>query len=271
MKTARAMTIAGSDCSGGAGIQADLKTFQAFGVYGSSVITSVLAENTVKFSNLQAVSTQLVSEQIECCLDDIGADAVKTGMLYSAEIVRAVAEKLREHKVKHLVVDPVLSATVGGSLLDRDGLDVMRKELLPLAEIVTPNMEEAGKLAGLTIRTDIDLREAGETIGKMGPGLVVITGGDDSNSSSDLCIDWAWDGKSWEIFDSPRVAGPSPHGTGCTFSAAITALLALGSKPEDAVRGAKDYLYAQIKSAPGLGKGPTPLNHSVRVDTGGDL
>lgn len=270
MNIARALTIAGSDCSGGAGIQADLKTFQTFGVYGASVITAIVSENTVEVSGVHPVEPAVVSEQIDACLSDTGADAVKTGMLVSAETVEAVADKLREHGVNHLVVDPVIGASTGGTLLDEDGLDILICNLLPLAEVVTPNRREAEKLVGFKIRTDTELRDAGAAIGEMGPDLVIITGGDDSEGGG-LCIDWAWDGKSWVILDSPRVPGISPHGTGCTFSAAITALLAKGLKPAEAAREAKDYIYEAIKSAPTIGRGRGPVNHLVGLKTGDAL
>lgn len=267
MNIARALTIAGSDCSGGAGIQADLKTFQAFGVYGASVITAIVSENTVEVSGVHPVEPAVVSEQIDACLSDTGADAVKTGMLVSAEIVRTVSIKLKEYGVKHLVVDPVLEASTGGILLGDDCLETLIHEVLSLAEVVTPNRREAEKLVGFSIRTDTELRDASAAIGEMGPDLVIITGGDDSEGGG-LAIDWAWDGKSLVILDSPRIPGISPHGTGCAFSAAITALLARGLKPAEAAREAKDYIYEAIRSAPTIGHGRGPVNHAAVLKTG---
>ena len=261
----RALTVAGSDCSGGAGIQADLKTFHAFGVYGSSAVTAVVAENTLGVQGMEAVRPDLVALQVESCLSDIGADAVKTGMLASAAVVAAVAGKLRDHGVAPLVVDPVMRAKDGRALIDPDALAVMVGDLLPLAAVVTPNVAEAEALAGGPIRTEADLLAAAKAIRAMGPRLVVMKGGHFEGGPEGLATDFVWDGEDWRPLAGARVAGRGAHGTGCTFSAAITALLALGEPPGPAIARAKRFITEAIRTAPDLGRGHPPVNHWART------
>ncbi|HLB23170.1 MAG TPA: bifunctional hydroxymethylpyrimidine kinase/phosphomethylpyrimidine kinase, partial [Dehalococcoidia bacterium] len=233
----RAMTIAGSDSGGGAGIQADLKTFAAYGVYGTSAITAVTAQNTREVTDWLAMPEALVAKQIDVVLEDIGADAVKTGMLANAGIIRTVAEKMRAHRVEKLVVDPVMVAKGGHRLLEDDAVSVMIRELLPLALIVTPNLPEAEVLTNRRILTWEDARGAAMQIVEMGARSVVVKGGhfDDSHSATDLYFD----GQTYREFTSIRVDTTSTHGTGCTFASAIAAGLAKGMGPGDAIALAK--------------------------------
>jgi hydroxymethylpyrimidine/phosphomethylpyrimidine kinase len=258
----RALTIAGSDSGGGAGIQADLKTFAAFGVYGASAITAVTAQNTLGTSDWLAMPPELVGAQIEAVLSDIGAGAVKTGMLASAGIVSAVAAQLRAHGVDKLVVDPVISATSGARLLDDDGVAALIRELLPLALVVTPNLPEAEALTGQSIRSWGDAKGAAERIAGMGARAVVITGGhfDSDHNATDLY----YDGRGFRDFTAIRIETPNTHGTGCTFSAAIAAGLAKGMATSDAVALAKSYVTLAMQHAYPIGRGHGPLHHFYR-------
>ncbi len=262
MVIARVLTIAGSDSSGGAGIQADLKTFHAFGVYGASVVTAVVAENTVGVRGVFPVPPAFVTMQMESCLDDIGADAVKTGMLVDGATILAVARSLRAYDARNLVVDPVLNATAGGRLLRKEAVGMLISELLPMAAAVTPNIPEAEVLAGFAIKSRDDLRRAAETIGALGPKLVVIKGGHSLFNPAGFSVDYAWDGKTWSAFKGRLTPGGSGfHGTGCTFSAAMASLLARGVAPLEAVKGAKLYVTKTIASASAIGRGGNSLNH----------
>ena len=258
-----ALTIAGSDSGGGAGIQADLKTFAAWGVYGTSALTAITAQNTRGVTAWEAVSTELVIAQIEAVGDDLPPAAVKTGMLASAAIVEAVAATIAELELPNLVVDPVMVAKSGDRLLMEDAVVVIRTELLKLAEVVTPNVPEAEVLAGMAIRTLDDMREAARRIRALGPRVVVVKGG--HLPTADLVIDVVCmpDGE----FDlrGPRLETRHTHGTGCTFAAAVTACLALGQPVDEALRSARQYLEGAIRHAPGLGAGHGPLNHFWRV------
>jgi hydroxymethylpyrimidine/phosphomethylpyrimidine kinase len=254
----KALTIAGSDSGGGAGIQADLKTFAAHGVYGTSAITAITAQNTRGVSAWEAVSTSLVVAQIDAVVSDIGADAVKTGMLANAAIVSAVAEAIRRLRLDHLVVDPVMIAKGGDRLLEPPAIDALRAELLPLAEVVTPNIPEAEMLAGVSISSLDDMREAARRILSLGPRVVVVKGGHmSSNDSIDVvCTDAGCD-----ELASRRIVTPHTHGTGCTFASAIAANLALGCEVSDAISRAKRYIGAAIRNSPGIGGGQGPLGH----------
>ncbi len=258
----RALTIAGSDSSGGAGIQADLKTFAAFGVYGTSAITAVTAQNTLGVGDWLAMPAALVGAQIDAVLSDIGAGAVKTGMLANAGIVEAVAAKLREHGVEMLVVDPVIVATSGVRLLDDEGVAALVRELLPLALAVTPNLPEAEALTGRTILSWDDAKGAAEQIVGMGARSVVITGGhfDGDHNATDLY----YDGRGFRDFTAIRIDTPNTHGTGCTFSAAIAAGLAKGMATSDAVALAKSYVTLAMQHAYPIGQGHGPLHHFYR-------
>jgi hydroxymethylpyrimidine/phosphomethylpyrimidine kinase len=260
MKTA--LTIAGSDSGGGAGIQADLKTFAAHGVFGTSAITAVTAQNTLGVICWQALPADLVTAQIEAVAGDLGADAVKVGMLGTAAIVEAVAAAIAALELPHVVVDPVMIAKGGDRLLDADAVAALASELLPQAHVVTPNVPEAEALAGMTIRSADDMRRAGERILRMGPRVVLVKGGHlDGPDSTDVAC--AASG-TFEL-TRPRVATAHTHGTGCTLSSAIAANLARGLRDREAIEAAREYLDGAIRHAPGLGKGQGPLNHFWRA------
>lgn len=254
----KALTIAGSDSGGGAGIQADLKTFAALGVYGSSVITAITAQNTVGVTAVHEVPTAIIGAQLDAVLGDIGADAAKTGMLSSAPIIAVVAAAVRRHGLTRLVVDPVMVAKSGDRLLREDAVTALREELLPLALVVTPNIPEAEVLAGMTIGDDEDRREAARRIAAYGPRYVVVKGG---HAAGDP-IDFLYDGATIvPIASGPRVDTPNTHGTGCTFAAAITAGLARGLEVEEAAREAKGYLTAALRASYAVGAGHSPVHH----------
>jgi hydroxymethylpyrimidine/phosphomethylpyrimidine kinase len=261
MKTA--LTIAGSDSGGGAGIQADLKTFSAFGVFGTSAITAITAQNTVGVRAVHVVPVEVVVAQIEAVVSDLGADAVKTGMLATSGLVAAVASCLATLDVDRLVVDPVMVAKSGDHLLDDDAVETMRSALLPRALVVTPNVPEAEVLAGLTIRNEDDLREGARRVHALGPRHVVMKGG---HLPGDLVVDLLYDGREFRRFEGPRVAGRNTHGTGCTFASAVAAALAHGRGIEAAVGAAKAYVAEAMRRGPALGRGHAPLNHHWRHD-----
>jgi hydroxymethylpyrimidine/phosphomethylpyrimidine kinase len=252
------LTIAGSDSGGGAGIQADLKTFAAHGLYGTSVITAVTAQNTTGVTALEALSADLVTAQMEAVMSDIGAHAAKTGMLANAAIVEAVASAVEALKIPWLVVDPVLVATSGDSLLDDEGVGAMKSELLRRAFVVTPNVLEAEALSGIRILSDEDRRHAARRILALGPSAVILKGG--HVSSADI-VDVLYDGHRYVEFRTARVPGRGTHGTGCTFAAAVTSQLALGRGLEDAISLAQSYVAEAIRHAPDLGRGHGPLDH----------
>jgi len=258
----RALTIAGSDSGGGAGIQADLKTFAALGVYGASAITAVTAQNTVAVTRIQEVDPDVVTAQIEAVLTDIGVDSAKTGMLGSAAIVEAVAATLVRLPVPHLVVDPVMIAKSGAALLRDDAVAILAARLLPLAEVVTPNLPEADRLtggagSGMALE-DRALEDQARRIAALGPRVVVIKGGHASGPES---VDLFFDGARFERIRGPRIDTRATHGTGCTLSAAIAAGLALGRDPYAAAVVARRYLEAALRAAPRLGHGAGPLDH----------
>jgi hydroxymethylpyrimidine/phosphomethylpyrimidine kinase len=258
-----ALTIAGSDPSGGAGLQADLKTFAAFGVYGMAVVTSLTAQNTREVSGILDVDPAFVTLQIDCVLRDIPAGAVKTGMLSSAEIIVAVAEAMDRHAVRNLVVDPVMVATSGGRLLVPEAEAVLRDVLLPRARLATPNAAEAEVLTGAPVDSVASAKEAARAIVEAGPAAVLVKGGhwgDDAHA-----VDVLYDGAEMREIALPRLESRSTHGTGCTLSSAIAAGLALGLDLADAVARAKAYVHRAIARAPGLGSGHGPLDHSVPV------
>ncbi len=259
---ARALTIAGSDSGAGAGIQADIKTFAAFGVYGTSAITAVTAQNTREVSDWLAMPPELIAKQIDAVLSDIGADAVKTGMLANATIIETVAAKMREHAVTNLVVDPVMVAKGGHKLLEDAAIDVMVRELLPLALVVTPNLPEAEVLTNRAITSWDDARAAAAQIFEMGARAVVIKGGhfDEAASSTDLLFD----GQQYRAFKAVRVATANTHGTGCTFASAIAAGLAKGMTLGDSVALAKSYVTLAIQHAYPIGHGHGPVHHFYR-------
>ena len=255
---ARALTIAGSDSGGGAGIEADLKTLTALGVYGMAAITSVTAQNTQTVSLIHDLPPAFIAEQIDLVASDIGVDAAKTGMLSSADIVEAVAESIERNGIGRLVVDPVMVSKSGDALLHESAQDAMRRRMLPLAWVLTPNVPEAEVLSGLRIHGIKDLAAAAETILALGPRYVLMKGGHlDSNDATDVL--YGPDGV--KEFSAPRIDTKNTHGTGCTYSAAITAYLAMGYDTPQAVARAKDYLTTAIERSLSLGHGHGPLNH----------
>jgi len=257
----RALTIAGSDSGGGAGIQADLKTFAARGVFGMSVLTALTAQNTIGVQGVFEIPPDFVARQIDSVVSDIGVDAVKTGMLSSAPIIAAIAAKIREHRLTPLVVDPVMVAKGGDPLLRDDAREALIQQLLPLATVITPNLHEARALCGFEITTPEEMRRAAQTIHRMGPRNVVVKGGHLPAESD--AIDLLYDGKTFQEFRAPRLQTRNNHGTGCTFASAIAAELAKGQSIADAVRIAKDYLTQVLRASANLhiGQGHGPMNH----------
>lgn len=252
----KVLTIAGSDCSGGAGIQADLKTFSRLRVYGMSVITALTAQNTAGVSEVMEVPSGFVARQLDAVLTDLPPDAAKTGMLLSAAIVETVAAKVKEHKLAKLVVDPVMVSKSGVPLLNPDAVDILRRALVPLSLLVAPNTEEAGKLTGKSIRSVDDMEEAALKIHAMGARYVLIKGGHLEGDAIDLLFD----GKDFSHFRSERVSTRDSHGTGCVLSAAITAYLALGKNVTEAVQLGKDFVTEAIKKGLRIGSGRGPCD-----------
>ena len=255
-----ALTIAGSDSGGGAGIQADLKTFAAFGVFGTSAITAITAQNTLGVTAVQALDPALVVAQIDAVVSDLGTDATKIGMLANSAIIEAVAHALVRHDLRLVVLDPVMVAKGGDHLLDPSSVQALCTLLLPLASVLTPNVPEAEVLTGLTITSIGGLREAAARLVGMGARTVVVKGGH-LPLSSGRAVDIWHDGTHYVELDAERIATPHTHGTGCTFSSAVAAGLALGHDVETSVRDAKTYVTGAIRHAPGLGHGHGPLNH----------
>lgn len=253
------LTIAGSDSGGGAGIQADLKTFARFGVFGTSVITAVTAQNTVGVRAWERVSPALVRAQIDAVADDLHPSAIKSGMLGDAEVVLAVRDGIRAHGLAPYVLDPVMVATSGDLLLEPDTVAAIVSELIPLATLVTPNLEEAALLAGYAVR-DVDAMEraARHVVERHGASAALVKGG---HLEGDTLVDVLFDGTTLHRFTHARIDTRSTHGTGCTLSAAIAALLATGLPLRDAVATGLDYVHRAILGAPGLGAGHGPLNH----------
>jgi|SRR5215204_1271472 len=262
-----ALTIAGSDSGGGAGIQADLKTFAAAGVYGTSAITAVTAQNTRGVTAWEPVATDLVIAQIEAVADDLAPDAVKTGMLATAAIVEAVSASIQALDLPNLVVDPVMIAKGGDRLLREDAVSAIKVHLLHLAEVVTPNVPEAEVLSGTDIRSVADMREAARRIRDLGPRVVVVKGGHLDTTDDEVIDVVCMGGSDNDTFElrGPRIQTAHTHGTGCTFASATAAQLALGQPVEAALRWAREYLEGAIRHAPGLGSGHGPLNHFWRV------
>jgi hydroxymethylpyrimidine/phosphomethylpyrimidine kinase len=254
---ARALTIAGSDSGGGAGIQADLKTFTVFGVFGMSAVTALTAQNTQGISAIHAVPASFVRQQIEAVLSDIGADAVKTGMLVNTDIVRAVAGALRDHAVQNLVVDPVMVAGTGAALLAPEAREALVRDLLPLATLVTPNVHEAQALTGVAIRSVLDLHRAAAALVARGARACFVKGG---HLDGDQAVDVLHDGAQTHELSAPRLPARHAHGTGCQLSAAITANLARGRSLLDSVTQAKQFITAAIAHGLPIGKGTGPAN-----------
>jgi hydroxymethylpyrimidine/phosphomethylpyrimidine kinase len=257
-----ALTIAGSDPGGGAGLQADVKTFAALGVYGFSVITAVIAQNSSKVAAVEAVSPELVEAQLDVLALEFAPRAVKTGALANAAVVKGVARAIERLKLPAPVVDPVIVSSTGARLIGPKGERAIRKRLIPLAAIVTPNIAEAEGLADIQIDSDAAIRKAAEKIMKLGAHAVVIKGGHRGDDKS--ATDFFYDGRTFIELKGPRIAGGGAHGTGCAFSAAIAAYLARGASLEDAVRGAKRFVTTALKQSFKLGKGRALLDHFAR-------
>ena len=254
------MTIAGSDSGGGAGIQADLKTFAAHGVYGTSAITAVTARNTEAVTGVQTMAPELVALQIDAIVEDIGVDAAKTGMLPTSDVIAVVAHKLEEHNIEKAVVDPDMVATSGDRLCEPSAIETLKKELVPRAYIVTANLPEAEALVGFPVDEEDAVKGACRQIVEMGAKAVVIKGG---RASGEESIDWLYDGRRFSRFAAPRIACRNTYGKGCTFSAAIAAQLARGAQLEAAVRSAKRYLTAALEVGVAIGGGHGPVDHFV--------
>lgn len=255
----KALTIAGSDSGGGAGIQADLKTFQELGVFGMSALTAVTAQNTLGVHGVYPLTTDAVIQQIKAIGEDMGTDALKTGMLFNAEIIKAVSEKINYYGWKNVVVDPVMIAKGGASLLQTEAITALKEHLLPFAKVVTPNIPEAEVITGMSIKTLQQKKEAAIKLVELGAKNVVLKGGHDEDT--DEAIDVLYDGKEFSYFTSKRIQTKNTHGTGCTFSAAITAQLAQGRNIKDAVTIAKEFIQAAIEDDLHIGSGHGPTNH----------
>ncbi|WP_110933966.1 bifunctional hydroxymethylpyrimidine kinase/phosphomethylpyrimidine kinase [Paenibacillus bouchesdurhonensis] len=259
MSIARALTIAGSDSGGGAGIQADLKTFQELDVFGMSAITAITVQNTLGVQGVYPLPPEAAAEQIDAVSTDLGVDALKTGMLFSADIIDAVAGRIREHGWRNVVVDPVMIAKGGADLLLPEAVKALKERLLPLALIITPNIPEAEALAGISIRSMEDRREAAKRICAYGPAVAVIKGGHDEGGEQ--VVDLLYDGDSFLELTGRRIHTVHTHGTGCTYSAAIAAGLAKGLTVLEAVQTARAYIQAAIEDSLALGGGHGPTNH----------
>ena len=255
------MTIAGSDSGGGAGIQADLKTFAALGVYGTSTLTAITAQNTQAVTAVHEVPTDVIAAQIDAVVSDIGVDAVKTGMLSSSAIIECVAASLEKHAgvpgARRLVVDPVMIAKSGDALLREEAVGTLRDRLLPLAAVVTPNIPEAETLTGLSIQSAKDVEAAARSIIGMGAKSVVIKGGHREGPATDVYFN----GANFREFTAPRIDTANTHGTGCTFASAVAAGLAKGLDAEAAIGQAKNYVTEAIRRSFSIGQGHGPLNH----------
>lgn len=253
----KVLTIAGSDCSGGAGIQADLKTFSAHGVYGMSVIVSVVAENTSRVIDIQDISPDMIEKQIDAIFEDIEVDAVKIGMLSNALCMEAVARKLEEYKPKNIVIDPVMYAKNGSPLMEPNSINTLIKVILPYADILTPNIPEAEKISNIKIGNYEDMERAAKIIYEMGSKNVLLKGG---HAIGDP-IDILYDGRDFYYYKSKRIDTKNTHGTGCTFSSAIASNLALGMGVPAAVERAKKYITTAIEHSLDIGKGHGPTHH----------
>jgi len=252
------LTIAGSDCSGGAGIQADIKTITVHKLYAMSAITALTAQNTTGVFGVEEVSPEFVTQQIDCVFTDIRPDAVKIGMVSGDGIIKAIAERLRFYQSTNIVLDPVMVATSGGKLISNGAIEALVKELFPIAAVITPNIPEAEILTGMKISNKKDMISSAEKLSNSLPGAVLIKGGHLDGDASDLLYKegiCTW-------YSSERVDNPNTHGTGCTLSSAIACNLALGFSIEDSVRLAKEYLTNILKAGLNLGKGSGPLSHA---------
>ena len=256
-----ALTIAGSDCSGGAGIQADLKTFSAHGVYGMSVIVSVVAENTCRVLSIQDITPAMIESQMDAVFEDIRVDAVKVGMLSGEGQMRAVAGKLLQYAPANVVIDPVMLAKGGCALMRPEALETMKQEILPLSFLLTPNIPEAEAIAGFAIENEEGMKRAARVIHALGAKNVLVKGGHSIGGGSEDAVDVLFDGRDFTCFSAKRIDTTNTHGTGCTLSSAVAANLANGLELREAVRAAKEYLTGAIAHALPIGHGHGPTNH----------
>ncbi len=257
MKLKTALTIAGSDSSGGAGIQADIKTMTMHGVFAMSAVTALTAQNTLGVKSIMEATPEFLSDELDSVFSDIYPDAVKTGMVASSALIRTISNKLREYSARNIVVDPVMVATNGAKLICDEAIETLREELLPMATVLTPNIPEAEVLSRMKIRTERDMEESARTIYESYGSAVLLKGGHDLNDANDLL--WSEKGPEW--FRGRKVENPNTHGTGCTLSSAIASNLALGRTLSDSVKRAKDFLSGALASMLDLGKGKGPMNH----------
>ncbi|MEC1718279.1 bifunctional hydroxymethylpyrimidine kinase/phosphomethylpyrimidine kinase [Schinkia azotoformans] len=258
MKVFKALTIAGSDSGGGAGIQADVKTFQELGVYGMTAITAITAQNTTGVQGVYPVSVEGIAKQIDSIGTDLTPDAVKTGMLFNSEIIKVVAKKITQYQWSNLVIDPVMIAKGGSPLLQAEAIEALKDYLLPIATVITPNIPEAEVISGIKITNLSERKEAAKLIYNLGAKNVMIKGG---HEETDQMIDLLYDGNRFFQFESKRIATKNTHGTGCTFSAAITAELAKGKNIVDSISVAKHFIQAAIEDDLRIGTGHGPTNH----------
>lgn len=262
MKMKTALTIAGSDCSGGAGIQADIKTMMANGVYAMSAVTALTAQNTTQVADIMEVTPQFLAEQLDCVFTDIIPDAVKTGMVSSAGLIRTIADKLVQYRAPNIVVDPVMVSTSGARLINEEAIETLKEKLFPLATVITPNIPEAEVLADMEIETVQDMETAAEMIGTRYGCSVLLKGGHQKNDASDLL----WQkGRELVWFHGQRIDNPNTHGTGCTLSSAITSNLAKGRNLETSVEAAKSYISGALAAMLDLGNGSGPMNHGFAI------
>jgi len=260
MKTA--LTIAGSDSCGGAGIQADIKTMLAHGVYAMSAVTALTAQNTTGVTGIMEVDSEFLQKQLDCIFSDIYPDAVKTGMVPSGRLITVIAEKLKEYQAKNIIVDPVMIATSGSRLINEEAIDTLKNELLPIATLVTPNIPEAEVLSGMKVRTEEDMLIAAKLIYETYGCAVLCKGGHQRNDANDLLYhngDYIW-------FFGERIHNPNTHGTGCTLSSAIASNLSKGFALEQAVKMAKIYVSGALRAMLDLGKGSGPMDHAYAID-----
>ena len=256
-----ALTIAGSDSSGGAGIQADLKTMTMNGVFGMSAITALTAQNTTGVTGIMEVTPEFLEQQLDAVFTDIYPDAVKTGMVSSTDLIKVIAGKLKQYQAKNIVVDPVMVATSGAKLISDDAIDTLKEYLFPLATVITPNIPEAEVLSGMKIASEEDMVTAAKVIYERFGCAVLCKGGHQVNDANDLL--YKENGPVW--FAGKRINNPNTHGTGCTLSSAIASNLAKGQTPEDAVKNAKEYISGALAAMLDLGKGSGPLAHNSAI------
>lgn len=265
----KVLTIAGSDCSGGAGIQADLKTFCAHGCYGMSIISALTAQNTRGVRAVSIVDTGMLRDQIDAVFGDIRCDAVKTGMLGTEAVIQEVAAGMERYRVRRLVVDPVMVAKGGQRLLEPQAILALKTKLLPLARLITPNIPEAGELLGRAPESTAEMEEAARALGELVPNGAVLLKGGHLVDESDQAVDVLWDGRSLHRYSATRLSVRHTHGTGCTLSAAITCQLAIGEELHAAIGKARDYLRGAMLAAYPVGSGIGPVNHLWQVATSG--